>query len=243
MIVDDEPLAHKVLEKYIHSLASLELVSKCGNAVEAAAYLHENRVDLIFLDIKMPGLTGLEFLKTLSNPPLIVITSAYSEYALEGYEYSVVDYLLKPIEYERFLKAINRVHERFKQKAPESQLSRNKGTNEAVYLECDNAAHRIKLSDIKYIKGYGNYVNVHTSKKVILISGKMKTIEEQLKGTEFVRVHKSYIVSLNKIDRIEGNRIHIQEDVVPIGRFYKKALDSILRFHKLSGNKSRDESS
>jgi len=243
MIVDDEPLAQKVLEKYIHSFPSLELASKCRNAIEASAYLHENTVDLIFLDIEMPGLTGMEFLKTMSNPPLVIITTAYSEYALEGYEYAVVDYLLKPIAYDRFLKAINRVHERFKGKRPESPVTRKKDRDDVVFLKCDNVEHKIKLSDIKYIEGYGNFVNVHTQKKVILISEKMKTIEENLSGTDFIRVHKSYIVSLLRIDRIEGNKIHIQEDVIPIGRFYKRAFDSIVKLHQLSAEKSEDESS
>ena len=178
----------------------------------------------------MPGLTGMEFLKTLANPPLVIITTAYSEYALEGYEYAIVDYLLKPIAYDRFLKAINRVHERFKRKSPDSPITRKEDRDNVVFLKCDNTEHKIKLSDIKYIEGYGNFVNVHTQKKVILVSEKMKTIEENLSGMGFIRVHKSYIVSLHKIERIEGNKIHIQGKVIPIGRFYKRAFDSIKKF-------------
>lgn len=233
MIVDDEPLAQKVLEKYINSLPSLELACKCLNAIEATAYLHENTVDLIFLDIKMPGLTGMEFLKTLADPPLVIITTAYSEYALEGYEYAVVDYLLKPIAYDRFLKSINRINERFKGKRPESPITKKKGRHDVVFLKCDNTEHKIRLSDIKYIEGYGNFVNVHTLKEVILISEKMKTIEENLSGTDFIRIHKSYIVSLDKIERIERNTIHIQGEVIPIGRFYKRAFDEMLKLHQL----------
>lgn len=233
MIVDDEPLAQKVLEKYINSLPSLELACKCLNAIEATTYLHENTVDLIFLDIKMPGLTGMEFLKTLADPPLVIITTAYSEYALEGYEYAVVDYLLKPIAYDRFLKAINRITERLKRKRPESPITKKKDRDDVVFLKCDNTEHKIRLSDIKYIEGYGNFVNVHTLKKVILISEKMKTIEENLSGTGFIRIHKSYIVSLDKIERIERDKIHIQGEVIPIGRFYKRAFDEILKLHQL----------
>lgn len=233
LIIDDEPLAQKVLEKYILSFPSLELASKCRNAIEATVYLHENKVDLIFLDIEMPGLTGMEFLKTLASPPLVIITTAYSEYALEGYEYEVVDYLLKPISYDRFLKAINRVHERFKAKRMESPVTQKKNRNDVVFFKCDNIEHKIKLSDIIYIEGYGNFVNVHTLKKVILISEKMKTIEENLSGANFIRIHKSYIVSLDKVDRIEGNKVHIQGEALPIGRFYKRAFDEILKLHQL----------
>ena len=234
MIVDDEPLAQKVLEKYIASLPSLELSSTCLNALEAASYLHENALDLIFLDIKMPGLTGMEFLETLTNPPLVIITTAYSEYALEGYEYAVVDYLLKPIAFERFLKAVNRVQERIKRKEIDTKEKDKpkKDRDEKISLKCGSDLHRIRLSDIKYIEGYGNFVKVHTQKKTILISEKMKTLEKELAKSHFVRVHKSYIVSLRKTDRIKDDKIYIKDEAIPIGRFYKKGLEKIIPLYK-----------
>ena len=234
MIVDDEPLAQKVLEKYIVSLPSLELCSTCRNALEAASYLHENAVDLIFLDIKMPGLTGMEFLETLTNPPLVIITTAYSEYALEGYEYAVVDYLLKPIAFERFLKALNRVQERIKRKEIDTKVKGQpkKDPDDVITLKCGSDLHRIRLSDIKYIEGYGNFVKVHTLKKTMLISEKMKTLEKDLAKSHFVRVHKSYIVSLEKIERIKDDKIFILDEAIPIGRFYKKGLEKIIPLYK-----------
>ncbi len=144
-----------------------------------------------------------------------------------------LDDFLKPIAYDRFLKAINRITERLKAKRPESPISKKKDRDDVVFLKCDNTEHKIRLSDIKYIEGYGNFVNVHTLKKVILISEKMKTIEENLSGTDFIRIHKSYIVSLDKIERIEKNTIHLQGEVIPIGRFYKRAFDEILKLHQL----------
>ncbi|MBN1272842.1 MAG: response regulator transcription factor [Candidatus Aminicenantes bacterium] len=234
MIVDDEPLAQKVLEKYIASLPSLELTHICRNALEATSYLHEQVVNLIFLDIKMPGLSGMEFLKTLTNPPLVIITTAYSEYALEGYEYAVVDYLLKPIAFERFLKAVNRVQERIKRKDIDiKEKDKPKKDQDDVFtLKCGSDLHRIRLSDIKYIEGYGNFVKIHTLKKTILATAKMKVLEKELTKSHFVRVHKSYIVSLGKIERIKDDLIHIMDDTIPIGRFYKKGLEKIIPLYK-----------
>ena len=234
MIVDDEPLAQKVLEKYIASLPSLELTQICRNALEAASYLHEHAVDLILLDIKMPGLSGMEFLETLTNPPLVIITTAYSEYALEGYEYAVVDYLLKPIAFERFLKAVNRVQERLQNKKIDTKAKgkQKPERDNIITLKCGSDLYRIRLSDIKYIEGYGNFVKVHTLKKTILVTTKMKTLEKELSKSHFVRVHKSYIVSLGKIDRIKNDKIHIMDDTIPIGRFYKKGLEKIIPLYK-----------
>jgi DNA-binding LytR/AlgR family response regulator len=234
MIVDDEPLAQKVMEKYIVSLPSLELSYTCRNALEAVSYLHEHTVDLIFLDIKMPGLSGMELLETLTNPPLVIITTAYSEYALEGYEYAVVDYLLKPIAFERFLKAVNRVQDRINRKQIDTKDKgeSKKNRDDLITLKCGSDLHRIRLSHIKFIEGYGNFIKVHTLKKTILASAKMKILEKKLAKTHFVRVHKSYIVSLGKIDRINNDKIFIMDEAIPIGRFYKKSLEKIIPLFK-----------
>ena len=233
MIVDDEPLARRVLEKHIALLPSLELVKECANAMEAAAYLHAHPVDVMFLDIKMPELTGLDFLETLSNPPHVILTTAYSEYALEGYEYSVVDYLLKPISFERFLKAVNKVSERIEKSQVPERRTDSKVKDHFIFLRADKVEHKVMLSEIRYIEGCGNFVKVHTKNKMIMVAETMATIEERLPGDVFIRVHKSYLVSIRKIDSIEGNMIRIGEKVIPIGKTHKRDVDRMMQRHEL----------
>ena len=233
MIVDDEPLARRVLEKHISALPSLELMKACSNATEAAAYLHEHPVDIVFLDIKMPGITGLDFLKTLSNPPHVILTTAYSEYALEGYEYSIVDYLLKPISFERFLKAVNKIPERIEKTHIHKDGISSRAQNDFIFLRVDKVEHKVLFSDMRYIEGYGNFVKVYTKSKMILVAGTMAAIEERLPGDVFLRVHKSYVVSIKKIDTIEGNMIRIGEKVIPIGKTYKRDVERMIEKYKL----------
>jgi len=227
IIVDDEPLAQRVLEKYIASLSSLELLKKCNNALEAISFLHQNEVDLMFLDIKMPELTGIEFLKTLTHPPPIIITTAYSEYALQGYEYSVTDYLLKPFSFERFLKAVNKVIN--KKAENNSALSANREfADDFIFLKADKIDHKILFSEIKYIEGCGNYIKVFTENKMLMIAETLTTIEKSLPNEMFVRTHKSYIVSIKNIQQIDGNMINIGKKMIPIGNFYKMRVEEML---------------
>lgn len=228
LVVDDEPLAQSVLEKYIASLSSLSLVKKCNNALEAIAFLHENEVDLMFLDIKMPQMTGLEFLKTLTHPPEVILTTAYSEYALEGYEYSVVDYLLKPFSFERFLKAVNKIIMKKNVETNQISTTENKIYEDFIFLKADKIDHRIPFSDIIYIEGCGNYIKVFTKDKMLLVSETMTTIEKNLPENLFLRTHKSFIVSIEKIQQIEGNMIRIGKKSIPIGNFYKMNVEKIL---------------
>jgi DNA-binding LytR/AlgR family response regulator len=238
MIVDDEPLARRVLEKHISALPSLELVKACSNAIEAAAYLHEHTVNVMFLDIKMPGMTGLDFLKTLSHPPHVILTTAYSEYALEGYEYSVIDYLLKPISFERLLKAVNKVSERIeKNRVSEGRWNSTK-QDEFMFLRSGKVDHRIVFTDIRYIEGYGNFVKVYMSKKMILVAETMTAIEKRLPEDRFLRVHKSYVVAVAKIDRIEDNMIRIGEKLIPIGKTYKREVEKNIERYQM-GRRAR----
>ena len=233
IIVDDEPLAQRVLEKYISSLSSLELVKKCSNALEAMSFLHQNRVDLMFLDIKMPELTGLQLLKTLSHPPEVILTTAFSEYALEGYEYSVTDYLLKPFSFERFLKAVNKVLNK-KYVVNDSVSTVDKKVNEGfIFLRADKINHKISFAEIIYIEGCGNYVKVFTEKKMIIAAQSLTTIEKNLPPELFLRTHKSFIVSLKRIRQIEGNIIKLGKKVIPIGNFYKMRVEEILSKYNL----------
>lgn len=232
MVVDDEPLAQKVLEKYISRLPSLQLVKKCSNALEAMAFLHQNRVDLMFLDIKMPELSGLELLKTLTHAPAVILTTAFSEYALDGYEYSVVDYLLKPFSFERFLKAVNKV---VSKKSPEfgTMASANKLDEGFIFLKADKIDHKVYYAGIKYIEGCGNYIKVYFNDKMIMVAETLTTIEKNLPPELFVRIHKSFIVSIKKIDQVIGNMVKIGTKTMPIGNFYKMQVEEMVKRYNL----------
>ena len=234
IVVDDEPLARKILKKYVDKVPSLELVKQCGNAMEAAACLHESSVDLMFLDMKMPEMTGMDFIKTLSGPPKIIVTTAYSEYALEGYEHAVIDYLLKPISFERFLKAVNRVQETVQsrerlQATPRGDVHQK---DDFVFLWSNKIEHKVKYAAIKYVKGYGNSVEVYTDDEMITAWETMKTVEESLPKGAFLRVHKSFIVAIDRIDKIEQNKIWMGDTEIPIGKHYKKDVTQMVDAHR-----------
>jgi len=236
ILVDDEPLARKVLKKYIDKVPSLELVKQCPNAMEAAACLHEFSVDLMFLDMKMPEMTGMDFIKTLSAPPKIIVTTAYSEYALEGYEHAVIDYLLKPISFERFLKAINRFQETVQSQGAVQATLRGDThrKDDFIFLWSNKIEHKVKYVAIKYVKGYGNSVEVYTDDDMITVWETMKTVEESLPKSTFLRVHKSFIVAIDKIDKIERNKIWMGETEIPIGKYYKKDVTQMVSTHRFN---------
>lgn len=223
LIVDDEALAQDVIEKYISSIPTLSLAGKCDNAVEAISFLHDNHVDLLFLDLNMPELSGLDMLKTLNHPPKVILTTAHSEYALESYEYGVVDYLLKPIKLERFIKAVNKVAGTFENKLTANEAV-NPGENQFIFIKEDQTNYRLYFNDIIYIEAYGNYLKVHTKEKVYIIRDTMHDMESRLPEKLFIRIHKSYIVSLSRISSISGNRVFINEREIPIGEMYKMEL-------------------
>ena len=232
LIVDDEPLARRVLEKYIKSIPSLTLIHQCSNAIEAAAYLHQHEVDVIFLDIHMPELSGLDFLKIMNNPPKIIITTAYSEYALQGYEYSVTDYLLKPISFERFLKAINKLTPDVVDKKNQNYKNEIDPMSDFIFLRADKIDHRVLFSEIQLIEGCGNFIKVYTDDKMLMVAETMSDIEENLPSERFIRVHKSFIVSINRITQIEGNMVKIGDRVIPIGKYYKQTVEKIIdKYH------------
>lgn len=235
MIVEDEPLAQRVMEKYIALLDSLELVKVCHNAVEAAAFLHRGRVDVMFLDIKMPGMSGMDFLKTLPDPPAVVITTAYSEYAVAGYEYSVSDYLLKPFSFDRFLKAVNKVIKTIDTAAKDDTVSPvgEKPGVDFFFLKSDKIDHKIYFSQIQYIEGCGNYVKVFFDDKMIMVAERMSALEKRLPAGLFVRTHKSYIVSLGKIEQAGAAAVRIGGKDIPIGSVYKMRVRERLEKHNL----------
>ena len=225
LVVDDEELARTLLENYISKLPHLELVTKCKNPLEAMSVLQDHEVDLLFLDIQMPELTGVEFLKTLVKKPLVVFTTAYSDYAIEGYALDVVDYLLKPFSLERFIQAVNKVKERL-QLSSSSANSVSEKTKNYILVKSEHKVHKIKLADILFIQSMREYVAYHTPEGRILSLNSLKQLELDLPEDQFIRIHKSYIVSIDKIKTLEGNLLHIGKEKLPIGAMYKEVVFS-----------------
>ena len=223
IIVDDEPAAHYVLANYIKQNPQLELVFQGYNGIEAMNYLRENPVDLMFLDINMPEISGMELLKILPTHPKTILTTAYSEFALESYDYGVIDYLLKPIYFPRFLKAIDRFFatESVKQKAEE--------TVNSVSVKVDGYLMDIELDQLLYAQSFGNYVKLHTTKRTYLASITTTEFEKCLPEKSFMRIHKSYIVALDKIDATEKDFVVIKNERFPIGITYKRELTDRLK--------------
>jgi len=230
IIVEDEPIAAEVLEDYIRQVPFLKLKKICSDAIYAMEMLQNEPVDLIFLDIHLPKLKGLDFVKTLKHPPRIIITSAYQEYALQGYELNVVDYLLKPVEFSRFLTAVNKL----------KQQDNNK-TNQPIPLAADDRAHlffnvnkkhvKIYLDDILYIESLREYVKITTRDKAILTKIQLGEIEEMLATNNFLRVHRSFIVSKNKIESFSPSEIEINGTQIPVGRNYKELVMANLQIN------------
>lgn len=222
IIVDDEPLARDVIAKHADRIPSLEVVFSCKNALEAMSFLQYENVDLIFLDIEMPGINGLQMLDSLNYKPFVILTTAYSEYAVESYEYSVTDYLVKPISFERFLKAVNKI--RIESKIMEySQSDDSDGGDTHMFLKYDGGIHKIEISEIDYIKAYGNYLKLFLGAEKIMIYERMNAMETKL-PTGFARVHKSFIVNIDRIKKLERNRLYIGDQEIPIGNYYRKVL-------------------
>jgi len=234
LIIDDEPLAHKVILEYAKDAPSLEIVGQCYLATEALKVLREKEVDLLFLDINMPKLKGLDFLRTLSKKPLVIITSAYQEYALESFELDVCDYLLKPFRFDRFLKAINKAQELFalkntNQATHYSSTNTQEQENQQIFIKSDKRLININLSDIYYLESYGNYVKVWTEKEYILTPRTLSSFVAQLPDTDFMQVHKSFIINRKFIDYTEGNMVKMKnENTVAIGKNYRTKFKRFL---------------
>ncbi|MGB0837399.1 MAG: LytR/AlgR family response regulator transcription factor [Flavobacteriaceae bacterium] len=226
IIVDDEPLAHEIIEELCSMIPHVKLMKNCYNAMEAMAYLNENQVDFMFLDINMPKLRGLDFLRTLSNPPKTIVTTAYQEFALEGFELEVVDYLLKPFSFDRLVKAINKVT---KTKKSDFVLQPKEAVSSSFFIKGDKKHHQIELDRVLFIEAFGNYTKLFLADETIISHDKISHYDEFLDSEKFMRVHKSFIVSIKKIKFIEGNRIIIQDHKVPIGQTYKSKVNSLLR--------------
>jgi len=217
IIVEDEPLAQNILKKYIADHPSLELVATCTDALEAQLILNKQSIHLIFLDINLPKLSGINFLKSLLQSPLIIFTTAYPEFAVEGFELNAVDYLLKPFSFERFLKAVNKVIE----KLNNFSLPKKEEIDAFIFFKSDKKIHKVDLESIHYIEAVGDYMKVITDSGQLLINETMKNLQEELPARSFIRVHKSFIISRNRIKFIEGNYIQVENKSIPIGATYR----------------------
>jgi len=216
LIIDDEPLARKGIEEYIKEVGFLRLVAKCENTMKAASYLEQGVVDLIFLDIRMPGISGIAFLKTLRNPPMVIFTTAYPEHALEGYSLNVMDYLVKPISFERFLKAANKALDFYRLR--HQAESQKETLPDYFFIKCDSKYEKVQYEEVLYIEALQNYVIIRTADRKLITYMTLRGLEAQLPKAKFIRVHKSYVVSLSKIKSVEGNELVIDTARIPISR-------------------------
>lgn len=216
--MDDEPAAHYVLMSHIRYVSQLELVQQCYNAIEAINYLRQHPVDLMFLDINMPEISGMEMLKSLKHPPRTILTTAYSEYAMESYDHGVVDYLLKPINLPRFITATERYFELSVRKEPEKE------SQSFIMVKTGGVSTRIELDDILYAQSLGNFIRICTSQKTYIVSLTTSELEETLPDNQFLRIHKSFIVSLNKIHEYGKDTVTINDQKMPVGITYRQKL-------------------
>lgn len=226
VIVDDEPLAREGLADYVKEIDFLQLAGVCINPVELGKLLGSQKIDLIFLDIQMPKMNGIDFLRILPSPPMVIITTAFSEYALEGFQLNVLDYLLKPITFDRFFKAVARARDYhlLTTKTPSSDPASLQRGEDFVFIKCSNKFEKIHFADILYIEALQNYVAIYTTRGKFLTLLYLKNIEQNLDSKAFIRVHKSYIVPIAKIDSIDGNEIRIAEHRVPVSRNYRELV-------------------
>ena len=227
LAVDDQPLALDLIEDFVSKVPFLNFIGRCTSAIEAAQKIKDQKVDLIFLDINMPLMTGLEFLKSLENKPMVIFTTAYPEYALEGFDLKAIDYLVKPIRFERFMAAINHAYELFKLK--ESRDQKLSITQDYIMIKVEYSTVKVNFDDILFIKGIKDYVQIHTQSKRYLTQSTMKNIQSKLPENLFMRVHKSYIIALSKIEKIERFRIKIKDTLVPVGESFKHDFLKVIK--------------
>lgn len=232
LIVDDEPIAREILRSYCEHLPALRIAALCPNALEAKKILQEQAIDLIFLDINMPVLDGIGFLKTLKNAPQIILTTAYKEYALEAFEFSVCDYLLKPFSFERFVMAVDKAIEKIKS-APGPVITATKQqSDEPLFVKADGKIYKIDCNTVLYAEASGNYTRIVTTQNTIMPAITFTSLHEQLPATIFIRVHRSFIINKNKITHIEGNRVFIERIEIPIGSNFKDSFMQELGFNQ-----------
>jgi DNA-binding LytR/AlgR family response regulator len=230
LIIDDEPIARKGLEEHVQEIEFLDCIASCENALKASTYLNEQKIDLIYLDIHMPKVTGIDFLKSLKNPPLTIFTTAYSDYALEGYALDVIDYLVKPITFERFLKASQKAMEFFQLKSNAVNYSASRA--DYFFVRCDRKFEKVFFRDVSYVEGLQNYAVIHLHDRKLITYITLTSLENQLPKDEFLKVHKSFLISLRHVKAIEGDEIIIDDARIPISRNLREQVT-----HQILGNR------
>lgn len=220
IIVDDEPLAREVLEKYISDCPMLDLKESCGNAFEAMDLLDRHPIGIVFLDINMPKLSGLSMIRSINHPPEIIFTTAYPEYAVEGFELDAADYLVKPFSFERFLKAVNKALKRIESRKADASSDQRK----FLMVKADGKIYQVDHGSIQYLEAMGDYVRIHCDGKVITTYDTLKGLETILPPEHFQRVHRSFIIALDRISYMEGNRLRVSESDIPVGQSYREGL-------------------
>lgn len=231
LVVDDEPPAREILKQHIAGVDALELAGTCASAVEAISFLKDHLVDLIFLDIQMPQLPGTNFIRTLKNPPKVIFTTAFRKYAVEGFELDAVDYLLKPISFERFLKGVNKVLQinfAFDHSLSSAKENHRESVNSFLYFRAERKMVKVFFSDILFIEALKDYIRIVTQTKTIVTKYVLSTLAELLPADDFLRIHKSYIVAISKIESYNADNIQIAKHELPIGRLYKYDVGRIL---------------
>lgn len=235
VIIDDEPLAREGIASYVREMDFLHLVATCVNPLEMVKLSGEHHIDLIFLDIQMPKMNGIDFLKIVQKPPMVIITTAFPSYALEGFQLNVLDYLLKPITFDRFFKAVNKAkdYHQLVTKAADAGTGTLNETTDYFFIKCGNKYEKIHFDDILFVEGMQNYVTIYTRKGKYVTLLYLKNLEQNLDNRSFIRIHKSYIVSINKIEGIEANEIFIQSHRIPISRNYREQVINEVVMSKL----------
>jgi DNA-binding LytR/AlgR family response regulator len=234
LAIDDEMLALDLIEDNIKKVPFLELVQTCRNAIEAMEVLRNQSIDLVFLDIQMPDISGIQFLKSLHHKPLVIFTTAFSKYATEGFDLDVIDYMLKPYSFERFLKAVNKAHEYMdlRDRALNQAGSRDVASPNFLFVRADYKLYKINLHDILYIEGLKDYVKIYISDKPIVTQMSMKALEDKLPANDFIRVHRSFIVAFNKIDYVQKHMLTIGKKEIPISEHYRDQLFKIINYER-----------
>jgi two-component system LytT family response regulator len=229
IIVEDEPLARRLITDYVNKVPTLNLIEACSNPLAAIELLRSNKVDLLFLDVQMPEITGITLLKSLQNKPLVILTTAYSEYALEGYELDVVDYLLKPITFERFLKAVDKATQRLdnSNRKPADKIVAETA-QPFVFVKDGTKLVKIRLDEILYVEGLKDYVTIHTPQQKVVSLQRLKSLETQLPADKFIRIHNSFIVAFHAIDVIHKGEVQVGDKFLPIGDTYRKTFKEFI---------------
>ncbi len=229
IIIDDEPIAIRVIKNHLAAFTDFEIIAECPNALEAMPILTKEKIDLLFCDIQMPQITGVEFVRSLAHPPNVIFTTAYRDYAVDAFELQVIDYLLKPISFERFTKAINNFLEKEANQTSISNVDTEETSHDFIFLKADKKHHKINLSDILYFESLGDYVIAFTTNKKIVTKEKISNLSNNLSSKLFLQIHRSYIVSISKIEAVGPGFVEINKKKLPVGRNYKPLLNNLMQ--------------